>query len=102
MQIEIESEHIDITDALEQHVRDKLATIDRRWGERLTRIQMHLQDVNGPDKGGVDKHCVFEARVAGIDPVVAETTAADAYDAIGRAANKLARALEHAIESRRH
>lgn len=98
MQIEIEPERIHVTEALEQHVRDSLSAIDRRWGDRITRVTMHLKDINSAGKGGIDKHCTLEARPAGLKPVAAENTAADAYDAVKGAAAKLEKVLEQTIE----
>lgn len=100
MQLEIEPERLDVTEALEQHVRRSLSTVDRRWGDRITRVTLYLKDLNSQQKGGVDKHCTFEARVAGMDPLIAEDTAADAYDAVKGAADKLERVVEHALERR--
>ncbi|MEX2489855.1 MAG: ribosome-associated translation inhibitor RaiA [Pseudomonadales bacterium] len=98
MQIEIEPERIHVTEALEQHLHDSLAAINRRWGDRVTRVTMHLKDINSSAKGGIDKHCTLEARPAGIKPVAAEDTAADAYDAVKGAATKLEKVLEQALD----
>lgn len=100
MQIEFESENLDITQSLQQYAREKLTKIEKRWDDRITRLRVYLNDTNS-SKGGIDKHCTMEARVAGIDPVVAETTTEKAYDAINATVDKLKRALEHKIESRR-
>lgn len=95
MQIQINpGAGVHISEALEQSIRDSLAAVDRRFGDHLTRIEVHFQDVNGP-KGGVNKHCRVEARPRGLDPVLAENTADDAYDAARGAAKKLERVLEH-------
>jgi len=45
---------------LEQKVRRKL----KRFEERLSRVEVHISDVNGP-KGGGDKRVSIEARPAG-------------------------------------
>lgn len=100
MQIEWQYEHLDHSDALQEFAEKKLDRIDRRWGDRITRLRIFVSDINA-NKGGVDKHCTMEARVAGIDPVVAETMAADIYDAVKGAVDKLVHALEHAIDSRK-
>ncbi len=99
MQIEFESENLDITHSLQAYARDKLAKIEKRWGDRITRLRVYLKDTNST-KGGADKHCTMEARVAGIEPVAAESTAVEAYSAIKSTVDKLARALEHELASR--
>ena len=100
MQIEFESENLDITPSLEQYAQDKLGKIRRRWDDRITRICIFLNDTNST-KGGADKHCTMEARVSGLEPVIAETTATEAYEAVNATVGKLVRALEHATRNRR-
>jgi len=101
LQVELESENLDVTEALEQYARDKLSKIEKRWDNRITRMRVYIEDTNSTTKGGNDKHCTMEARVAGIEPVVAETTADEAYAAIKTTVDKLTRALEHELESRK-
>ena len=94
MQIQINpGPGVHLSDALQESVRNALEAVDRRFGDQLTRIEVHFQDTNGP-KGGVNKHCRVEARPSGLDPVLAENTADDAYDAARGAARKLERVLE--------
>ncbi|MBK1735786.1 ribose ABC transporter permease [Halorhodospira abdelmalekii] len=94
MQIQINpGSGVHISEALERSILESLGAIDRRFGEQLTRIEVHFQDTNGP-KGGVNKHCRIEARPRGLDPVLAENTAEDAYDAARGAARKLERVLD--------
>lgn len=100
MHIEFESENLDITQPLEQYAREKLTKIEKRWGDRITRVRVYINDTNS-GKGGIDKHCTMEARVHGIEPVVAEATTEEAYDAMNVTVDKLKRALEHEIESRK-
>lgn len=101
MQIEFESVNLEITSALKQYIEDKLGKVEKRWGDRITRLRVFMNDTNST-KGGIDKQCTMEARLAGIDPVVAETTASEAYEAVDLNVDKLIRALEHATKSRRH
>lgn len=89
-------EGIKLSEALDRFVRSKLAKVERRFGNRLTRIEIYLKDVNGP-KGGNDKVCTVEARAAGIRPLAVEGQAADLYDAIQGAADKLDNKLGHRL-----
>ncbi|BAU56471.1 HPF/RaiA family ribosome-associated protein [Halorhodospira halochloris] len=94
MQIQINpGSGVHISEALERNIHEALGAIDRRFGDQLTRIEVHFQDVNGP-KGGVNKHCRIEARPRGLDPVIAENTAEDAYDSARGAARKLESVLD--------
>lgn len=82
--------------ALDRHIHDKLARIERHFGERLTQVRVFLEDVNA-GKGGVDKCCHMEARPEHHEPVAVEAMARDAYRVVGEAVDKLDRALEHRL-----
>lgn len=77
---------------VEAMVRDALG----RFADRITRLEVHLSDVNSL-KSGEDKRCVMEARLAGLDPVAASDRAATLRQAIGGAAGKLERALDSTL-----
>lgn len=85
---------VSISPALEEHISKQLQSVDRRFGERLTRIEVYLTDVNGP-KGGLNKRCKLEARPRGGDPVIAELLHEDAYDAVSGAAKRLESVLSN-------
>lgn len=85
---------VSLSEALEKHIHDKLAMVDKRFGDRVTRVEVFLKDIRGP-KGGVDKHCAMEARPEGLEPVGADGAAEDMYAAIKETAEKLTRVLEH-------
>ncbi|WP_440995131.1 HPF/RaiA family ribosome-associated protein [Arhodomonas sp. SL1] len=88
------AEGIETSAALEDHIRAKLAGVERRFGDRITRVEAYLKDVNA-GKGGVDTACTLEAHPAGLQPVVVEADATDAYTASHEAARKLEKALAH-------
>lgn len=93
MQIQINpGAGVPVSEAFEQHIMDRLGRLDRRFGERLTRIEVHMVDVNGP-KGGENKQVRVEARPKGMDPVIASATAESAYDAVSGAVDKLEKVL---------
>lgn len=97
MEIEINhAEGVQRSQALEQHVRERLGRLERRYADRVTRIRVFLKDVNA-DKGGVDKVCTMEARPAGHDPIAVEAQDDDLYRAVRAAEGKLEKALEHRL-----
>jgi len=63
-----------------------------RYKERLTRVEVHLSDVNGP-RGGRDCRCALEVRPAGRQPVAVTTEADTPDDAVDRAVEKMSRLL---------
>jgi len=95
MEIEINTaENVTRSDAIDQHIHDKLAGLDRHLGDRLTRVRVFLKDVNA-HKGGIDKVCTMEARPAGGEPIAVEAQHDDLYKSIRDASGKLERAVEH-------
>ena len=69
----------------------------RRWTGRITRVEVHLSDVNRHKGGADDKRCVMEARLGGLEPVVVTHNAGSLVDAIDGAATKLQKSLESAL-----
>lgn len=93
MQIQVNTDkHIDSGDRLVQEVEDTVTSSLKRFGSRITRVEVHLSDVNA-QKGGRDTRCVMEARAAGMDPVAVDELAGDVNRAVRGAAGKLERAL---------
>jgi Sigma 54 modulation protein / S30EA ribosomal protein len=86
---------------LEERIRAKL----RRFERRLTHVEVHVSDTNG-SKGGNDKRVTLEVRPTGHEPLAVHADAQRVEDAVTVAADKAARALDHALgrleDSRRH
>ncbi len=78
---------------VERELKDKLA----RFRDHITRIEVHLSDVNAARAAGHDKRCKLEARLAGRQPVAVQHDAAKVAEALHGAADKLARALDTAL-----
>jgi len=79
---------------LEARVRAKL----RRFEQRLTHVEVHVEDVNGPKGGDGDKRVSLEARATGHAPVAVHAEASRVDNAVTLAADKAVRALSHALE----
>lgn len=94
MQIQINTDkNIEKTEHIAEGVREAVEGRLGRFGERVTRVEVHLSDVNA-QKGGRDIRCVMEARLAGHQPVTVDDLAADVDRAVRNAAGKLERALD--------
>lgn len=48
-----------------------------RFSDHLTRVEVHFNDENGAKQGINDKRCNIEARLEGMQPIVATTHAND-------------------------
>jgi ribosome-associated translation inhibitor RaiA len=86
--------HIDRGHFMVDHLSIAVEDAMGRFGERVTRVEAQLSDVNGRSKPGVnDIHCTLEARLAGLSTVVAKEHASNAHRAIDGAVRKLKRAV---------
>ncbi len=82
-----------LSEALEAEVRGTL----ERFRDRLTRVEIHLADVNAGKGGEEDKRCLMEARINGKQPLAVSHSAATIDQAVGGASEKLVRALDHML-----
>lgn len=99
MQLQINYDNVAPSDALEEHIARSLDSTIGRFADRLSRIEVYLSDINGPDKGGPDdKQCRLEARPNGMDPLVVDTRGDTYYDAVDDAAGKLRRMLTRHLD----
>jgi hypothetical protein len=89
-QIESDSER---DSRIEEQIRQRLA----RFEGRITDIEVHVSDINGPRGGAADLRCTMEARVNGVPPVAVTDNGATVDRAILGAAKKAARALDHQL-----
>lgn len=94
VQIQVNTDrNIEGGERLVQEVEEMVAGALKRFGDRITRVEVHLSDENA-QKGGRDTRCLMEARAAGLDPVVVDELAADVQRAVRGAAGRLERALD--------
>jgi len=75
---------------------DVEAAIAPRFGDRLRRVEVYLEDTNAA-KGGVDTRCSIEVHLAGRPAVAAEARAEDVDGAVEAAVEKVLRVLERQI-----
>jgi hypothetical protein len=78
---------------IEEQIRQRLA----RFEGRITDLEVHVSDINGPRGGAADLRCTMEARVNGVPPVAVADHGSSVDRAILGAAKKAARALDHQL-----
>lgn len=100
MRIHVRGRGFELTDALRTHAERRLLFALRRFGRRVQSVMLRIDDVNGP-RGGADKRCQIVARLASWGDVRVEDLDGNPYGAIGRAADRLDRAVAREIERRR-
>lgn len=98
MLVQINTDHnIEGREALAAHVSGVVERALGRFGEHITRIEVHLADEAGHNSGQNDKRCVMEARLQGRQPVAVTEHAGSVHQAVDGAAVKLTRLVESTI-----
>jgi ribosome-associated translation inhibitor RaiA len=98
MQIQINTDHnVEGREKLAHHIEADVRAALERFGDQITRVEVHLSDENGAKSGGADKRCLMEARLAGRQPVAVSHEAATLQGAFDGAAKKLQHLLESAL-----
>ena len=86
--------HIRNSAAFAESIRaDVEAAFGSRFGDRLRRVEVYLEDVNS-DKGGIDTRCSVEVHLAGRPAVAAHDVAADVETAVDGAVERVLRVIE--------
>ena len=98
MQIQINSDHqINPSPELASRIRALIHDRLDRHSDRITRVEVHLNDQNSVKGGSKDKRCLMEARLAGLGPVDVVHEAEALQLAIDGAMEKLEHAIEHKL-----
>ena len=100
MNVQINSLNMQHSSALRDHVVAQLERSLRSVRDRITRIVVRFHDDNGP-RGGTDKRCTVEVRLAGVEPLLAEQRHADVFRAAAGAVTRVRRAVRRRIERNR-
>ena len=98
MQIQINTDKTITMDiSLARFVKAEITRALGRFESQLTRVEVHLSDVNSHKPGPYDKRCQIEARPAGRKPVSVSIEAETVAEAVEGAANKMKRLLMSAF-----
>jgi hypothetical protein len=94
MQVQVNSDRsVNVDDEFSQLVEMTVNKSLARFDGRITRVEVHLSDVNSGKFGSDDKRCLMEARPAGRDPVAVTNEAATLEELVRGASDKLRRLL---------
>lgn len=98
MHIEVRTDsHIQGREALVVRVNATVEAALGRYREKISRVEVHLRDENGPKSGGDDIRCAMEARLDGHKPSGVTHNASEIDDAVSGAAQKLQRVIESTL-----
>jgi ribosome-associated translation inhibitor RaiA len=99
MQVLVNSDnHILGRESLAAWVQEQVEAALGRFGDRITRVEVHLNDLNSPTKAGTDdKRCMVEARLGGMPPVAVSHQAPALREAVSGALDKIEKSLERKL-----
>jgi ribosome-associated translation inhibitor RaiA len=98
MQININTDKtIERHSGLDEHVETVVKAAVARFGEQITRIEVHLSDDNSQKSADGGNRCMLEARVTNYQPIAVTEHGATLHQAINGAADKLKRAIDSAL-----
>ncbi len=81
-------------ESLAAQAEDIIASRLSRFSARLSRVEVHLADVNGPKGGNDDIVCTIEARPEGGKPVTVKGNSGQVDSALRDAADKMQALLD--------
>ena len=93
MNLNIRAKGLSLTKSLKGSVEDHLRFILTRHKEVIDKVNVTLMDINGTNKGGVDKRCTITLKLTNSRSIVVNVTEEDMYEAIQICCNKLHRAM---------
>lgn len=102
MQITINTDnHIEAGNRHENYFSEVLQNALKRFEDKITALEVHVNDENADRTKGGDKRCVIEARVNGMNPLAVTNHAESVELAIKGAADKMKHLLEHTFDKMR-
>lgn len=94
MIVQVNSDNtVAVDSSVKSFVRGEVTRILARFEDKLTRVEVHLSDINSRKTGPPDKRCLVEARPAGARPISTSAVARRLDTAIGQALRKMQRSL---------
>ena len=101
MQVQVHTDnHVNGSAGLTAHVESVVTGALDRFGNRVTRVEVHIGDENGHKGGEHDKRCAMEARLSGLQPIAVTGQGAIVEAAISAAVDKLVRTIDRTLEKK--
>lgn len=101
MQTVIHSNDFALTDALNLFIKQQASKSMNACSDRIERLVIRLKDINGP-KGGNDKECCIEVKLANHAPIVVSKRSSNAYSSIRKALERASRTTLRKLDKRRN
>lgn len=102
MKIQVNGDHTIVVDTgLKHFVEREADRLLERFAMRLTRVEVHLTDVDNKKTGHADKRCLVEAHPAGARPLAVSAKGTNISSALDQALRRMQRSLSTSFERRR-
>lgn len=85
------------TESLEAYVFESINRQLRRFASKITRIEVHLSDQNAEKSGSDDIQCKIEARIKGLQPILATGKSSTKEKALNVTIDKMKATLDTII-----
>jgi hypothetical protein len=99
MKIEIRNLNEQVDQSQRDYIERRLLFALGRFGSRIRRVMVRLEDMNGP-RGGLDKRCHIEVRMSGRSVLVVDVRDVELEPAVSRAAERIARRVRDELTTR--
>lgn len=93
MQVQIQIKGLPGSTRLRQFAAERLNAVLRRCADVIEEVTVRLTDINGPDRGGIDKLCRIVLRLKNDAVLVIEELSADIRSAIESAVRRIDRSV---------
>lgn len=97
MLIQIRSNNIPVNAELEATLSGFVEKSLKRFSDRITRVEVHLEDENSQKGGKNDKRCSIEVRPENIEPIIVSSKSDNLIQAVRTSADKAKTTLDRAI-----
>jgi putative sigma-54 modulation protein len=102
MQVQVKVNGLTSASRLRDFAASKLNVALSRFSHAVQDVTMRMQDINGPDRGGVDKLCRVVLRFKNNSVVVVEELGANMMEVIDRVSDRLhhtvAKQMSHTVK----
>lgn len=92
--VSVRGHNVQIEEHHREYMRDRLGHKLAKYAPSIERIEVRLEDLNGP-KGGIDHACRIQVTLSGLGLIVVEERHAEAIPSFDLAADTMETALRH-------
>jgi hypothetical protein len=101
MKIQVNGDNTIVVDSdLRYFIEHEVSRVLERFATRLTRVEVHLTNVDNKNPGKRDKRCLIEARPAGAQPLTVSARAVNTPYAVDEALRKMRSCLAASLDHR--